>query len=157
MAYHALVGGGVGAIAGSFIGMPGLGFTLGSAVGGAAGAASSSRYATINPQRIAGNAFAQGCVRYGVGSAQCPTSELDRWAQITRSRYPAAYATVIQPLIARQAVPLTYLQQLARDYLQKRTSAPGVQEAARLLGVGGTAGGGYATGVSGYGRSWGRL
>jgi len=102
------------------------------------------RAPTISQARISGNAFAQGCVRFGVGSSQCPVGELQGWADRSRTRYPNAYAKIFAPLLAGQQVQggLGYVQGLASRYLMKRRGAAGFARAAQRLGVrvpGGTA------------------
>lgn len=97
----------------------------------------SDRLSTLNPERISGNAFAQGCARHGVGSGVCPLSELQHWARLSQTRYPNAYAQVFAPLLRRERVDVGYLQTLAQAYLDKRRAAPGWQQAATRLGVGG--------------------
>jgi hypothetical protein len=93
------------------------------------------RAPTISQARISGNAFAQGCVRFGVGSSQCPVGELQGWADRSRTRYPNAYAQVFAPLLARRPVQLGYLQNLATRYLAPRARARGAAAAAQRLGV----------------------
>lgn len=135
----------LGAALGTFIPVPGLGTLFGAALGTVAGklvGKRPSRYSTISGARIEGNAFAQGCIRSGVGSAACPVGQLEQWASLSRTRYPAAYASVFAPLLARRPVAMGYVQGLARRYLSKRTQAPGFAQAAARLGVAAQASGG---------------
>lgn len=143
----ALVGAGAGAYFGGPAGAQ-LGFALGSAAGGGGGSSSSGgllgggsdRLKRINPARVSGNLFAQACVRYGVGSPQCPRSELQAFANVAQRRYPNAFARILNPLLQRgqSEIGLAGLQQLNRQYLQKRQAAPDFQRYAALAGGGGS-------------------
>lgn len=95
----------------------------------------SDRLKRINATRVQGNLFAQACVRYGVGSAQCPRDQLTSFAALTKRKYPTAYREIVAPLLAtgRSNIGLSGLQQLQLSYLSKRQSAPDFASYAHLI------------------------
>jgi len=123
-----LAGAKIGAVVGSFIPIPGVGTLLGAAAGRALGSllgTGASRRTSITPERVSGNRFAVGCTQFGVGSAACPRVELQRWADLSRRKYPNAYRTIFAPLLAgAPQTSVSQLDQLLRTYVSHRKLVP---------------------------------
>lgn len=49
--------------------------------------------------RSAGALFADACTQFGVDTVQCPLADLERWVEVSRTRYPTAYSETFLPLL----------------------------------------------------------